>query len=64
MGLKLTVEDKKKLKGEYGPATKMAMSIMKQMAEVYQSDSLINVTAAHIDSTLYMGKATLEYAER
>lgn len=63
MALKLTPEDKRKLKGDYGPATKMAMSIIVQMAEVFQVDRLLDISAAHIDSTLFMGDATLEYAE-
>ena len=42
----------------------MAMSILVRMAEVQGADRLMPVTAAHIDSALYMGEATLEYAER
>ncbi|MEA3457586.1 MAG: aconitase X [Candidatus Thermoplasmatota archaeon] len=64
MTLKLTPEDTQKLNGDHGPAAKMAMSIIVQMAEVFQVDTLIDISAAHIDSTLYMGDATLEYAER
>jgi predicted aconitase len=42
----------------------MAMSIMMRMADVYQSETLMDISAAHIDSTLYMGDATLEFAEK
>lgn len=64
MELKLTTDDQRKLDGDYGPATRMAMSIIAQMAEVLGAKELLDITAAHIDSTLYMGEATLEYAER
>jgi len=64
MPLTLSQEDRHKLEGEFGPATKMAMSILVRMARVFQAEHLIDISAAHIDSTLYMGDATLEYAER
>lgn len=64
MALQLTREDRSKLRGDHGPATRMAMSIRIRMAEVFQAERLIDITAAHIDSTLNMGNATLEYAER
>lgn len=40
------------------------MSIVTRMAKVYDANSLMDITAAHIDSSLYMGKATLDFAER
>jgi predicted aconitase len=40
------------------------MSIIVRMAEVYRAGRLIDISMAHIDSTLYMGNATLEFAER
>ncbi len=42
----------------------MAMSITVRMAEVCGAETLMDITAAHIDSSLYQGDATLEYAER
>lgn len=64
MSLRLSKEDQEKLEGLHGPATKMAMSIIVQMAEVYKAEELMDISAAHIDSTLYIGEATLEFAER
>lgn len=52
------------LDGDAGPAVQMAMSIVTRMAAVYGADSLLAITQAHIDSTLYLGDATLEFAER
>jgi hypothetical protein len=42
----------------------MALSIIVRMAEVYAAESLLDITAAHIDSALFMGDATLDFAER
>jgi len=52
------------LDGAHGPAVQMAMSILVQMAEVYGATELMDITAAHIDSTIYIGEAGLEFAER
>jgi len=62
--LKLTDHDRAMLDGARGPAVQMAMSILVQMAEVYGATELMDITAAHIDSTIYIGEAGLEFAER
>ena len=64
MTLKLTQEDRAMLRGDRGPADKMAMSIIVRMAEVQGARELLSIEGAHIDSALYMGDATLEFAER
>lgn len=64
MTLNLTPKDRAMLNGEYGPATKMAMSILVRMAEVAGANELLDITGAHIDSTVYIGDAGLEFAER
>jgi len=64
MTLTLTPTDQAMLAGEHGPATQMAMRIMVRMAQIYQAPNLMDISAAHIDSSLYMGQATLEFAER
>jgi predicted aconitase len=63
-GLHLTSGDRDQLQGCQGPAAAMAMSIIVRMAGVIGAGSLLDITAAHIDSALYMGDATLEFAER
>ncbi len=50
--------------GAKGPAAKLAMSILARMAEVYGATELMDISAAHIDSTIYIGEAGLEFAER
>jgi len=62
--LKLTGADRAMLDGERGPAAQLAMSILVRMAEVYGADALMDISQAHIDSTIYLGDATLEFAER
>lgn len=62
--LQLTDRDRGLLDGTYGPGAQMAMSIMVRMAEVYGAETLLDISAAHIDSALYMGQATLDFAER
>lgn len=52
------------LRGDHGPATKMAMSILVRMAEISGAKELLDITGAHIDSTVYIGDAGLEFAEK
>jgi cis-L-3-hydroxyproline dehydratase len=62
--LNLTVRDRTMLDGGDGPATQLAMSILVRMADVYGASELMDISQAHIDSTIYLGDATLEFAER
>src|SRR5215468_2402108 len=62
--LKLSDRDRAMADGEGGAAQALAMSILARMAEVYGAERLMDITQAHIDSTIYLGDATLEFAER
>ena len=62
--LELTDYDHSLLSGDRGPGVRMAMSIITRMAQVQRARQLLDITMAHIDSALYMGKATLAFAER
>jgi cis-L-3-hydroxyproline dehydratase len=64
MTLTLSSRDLEMLHGEIGPAPRMAMSIVARMAEVAGASELLDISAAHIDSTVYIGDAGLEFAER
>jgi predicted aconitase len=64
MTLALTADDRAKLDGSRGPGTRMAMSILVRMAEATGARGLIDIVGAHIDSAIYLGEATLAYAER
>jgi len=62
--LELSDGDRAQLQGEFGQGNQMAMRIIVRMAAVQGVRSLLDIEAAHIDSSLYMGQATLEFAER
>jgi predicted aconitase len=62
--LELTAEDRAQLEGESGPGSQMAMRVIVRMAVVQRAGRLMDIEAAHIDSSLYMGQATLDFAER
>ena len=62
--MRLTPADQAMLDGDAGPAARMAMSIIVRMARVYGAAELMDISAAHIDSSIYLGEACLEYAER
>src|SRR5436189_6337435 len=62
--LQLSVDDRAMLNGDRGPAPRLAMSILVRMADVYGAAELMDISQAHIDSTIYLGDATLEFAER
>ncbi|MCY3628823.1 MAG: aconitase X catalytic domain-containing protein [Bacteroidota bacterium] len=62
--MNLTLRDQADLYGEQGKARQMAMRILVRMLPVFGSQKFLDITAAHIDSSLFQGDATLEYAER
>lgn len=64
MTLHLSDSDRRLLAGEGGPAARLAMSILVRMAEVQEAAEMLDITQAHIDSTIYIGEASLEFAER
>jgi predicted aconitase len=60
----LTERDRALVEGDFGPAARMAMSILVRMANVYGASEMLDITQAHIDATIYVGDAGLEFAER
>ncbi len=62
--MQLSDRDRAMLSGDQGPAPQLAMSILVRMAAVFGADALMDISQAHIDSTIYLGDATLEFAER
>jgi predicted aconitase len=62
--LRLTDADQSLLSGDRGPAARLAMRIVTRMAGVGGATALLDISGAHIDSALYLGESTLEYAER
>jgi predicted aconitase len=62
--MRLTASDRDMLEGRRGPAVRMAMSIIVRIGEIQGAAELLDISQAHIDSTIYMGEAGLEFAER
>ena len=62
--VRLSAFDRALLAGEEGEAPQLAMRILARMAEVRDAGSMLDIEAAHIDSTIYVGDAGLEFAER
>jgi len=62
--LHLTTEDEAMLRGEAGLARAMAMKILIGMARATGAERMIDISGAHIDGTLYLGEASLDFAAR
>jgi len=62
--VRLRDRDEAMLGGEMGPATALAMKIVSRMGRIAGAPRLIDITHAHIDSTIFVGDAGLEFAER
>jgi predicted aconitase len=60
----LSDRDEALLNGDRGPAAALAMRILVRMAALLGAGSLLDICRAHIDSTIYIGEANLEFAER
>ncbi len=62
--MRLSERDRALLNGDLGPAARISMSILVRMAEVAGAREMLDITRAHIDATIYVGDAGLEFAER
>jgi predicted aconitase len=62
--MNLSEFDQACLAGEVGRASQFSMKILVRMGDIQDAAEMIDIHRAHIDSTLFQGDATLEYAER
>lgn len=62
--MNLSDYDQALLAGEHGEAARLAMTILARMAALWGAAALLDISGAHIDSTIYIGPAGLEFAER
>jgi len=60
----LTPDEQAMLDGGHGPGVAFAMRVVVALAEAQQAPRLVEVTAAHIDSCLYHGQASLDFVRR
>lgn len=62
--VKLSNKDERMLSGACGTAAKLAMEILVNVAEMQGAEAFLDVSQAHIDACIYVGPASLEFAER
>ncbi|MDE0138196.1 MAG: aconitase X catalytic domain-containing protein [bacterium] len=60
----LADEDQAMLRGEGSEAQALAMRILVGMARATGARRMIDISGAHIDGTLYLGRASLDFATR
>lgn len=59
-----TQHEKQMLNGFHGEASKLAMVILSEPGSIYKAKRMIKISQAHIDMTLHMVDAGVEFAER
>jgi predicted aconitase len=62
--MRLTDEERRIANGEKGEASRMALSISMELGELFGAEEMMDVSQVHIDSSVYMVDAGLEFAER
>ena len=62
--MRLTDEEKSILDGRQGEASRIALSVLVDLGELFGAKELMPVSQVHIDATLYMVDAGLEFAEK
>jgi predicted aconitase len=62
--MRLTDEEKSILDGNQGEAARMALAVLVELGELFGAEELMTVSQVHIDATLYMVDAGLEFVEK
>jgi predicted aconitase len=62
--MEYTQHEKDMLKGSHGEAARLAMVILSELGSIYRAKRMIKISQAHIDMTLYMVDAGVEFAEK
>lgn len=60
----LSQADEAALAGDAGPAVAMAMDLVVTAGRAMGAERLLDISAAHVDSCLYHGEASLDFARR
>ena len=60
----LSALDRDLLAGRFGPASAFAMRLLLGVAEAVGADRFLAIEAAHVDGCLYLGRASLDFAEK
>ncbi|NIS60751.1 MAG: DUF521 domain-containing protein, partial [Proteobacteria bacterium] len=62
--MQLRDQEKEILDGKHGEARRMALSILVDLGELFGAEEMMAVSQVHIDSSIYMVDAGLEFVER
>src|SRR5437773_490080 len=62
--LQLTVEEDAMLGGRDGDGVALAMRVIVGQARISDAPRLVEITSAHVDSCLYHGQVSLDFAYR
>lgn len=60
----LNETEKRMRDGEHGDACELAMTILVELGELYGAERMLEISQVHIDMTLYMVDAGVEFAEK
>ena len=64
MSLELSPFDRELIAGAHGAGAAFAMRLLMRFAEAVGARRFIDIEAAHVDGCLYLGRASLDFAER
>jgi cis-L-3-hydroxyproline dehydratase len=62
--IRLSSQDEAMLRGDEGPARKLAMGVVLAMARLQDADELIDIAQAHLDCCIHTGPASVAIPER
>ena len=62
--MRLTAKEQSILDGEQGEAARIALAVLVELGALFGAKELMRVSQVHIDATLYMVDAGLEFAEK
>ncbi|MDM8522026.1 aconitase X catalytic domain-containing protein [Desulfococcaceae bacterium HSG8] len=59
----LTDQEKEILDGKHGEAARISLSVLVDLGELFQAEAMTDISQVHIDTTIYMVDAGVEFAE-
>lgn len=60
----LTDEDKEIIDGKHGEAARIALQVLVELGDLYGAGEMMKVSQVHLDTTVYMVDAGVEFAEK
>ena len=62
--MRLTHQEREILEGKHGEAPRIALAILVDLGDLFGAEEMMDVSQVHIDSSVYMVDAGVEFAER